>query len=151
MILIKENFKMKTSARNTLKGTVVTVIDGVVNSEVTLRLESGVTVYAIVTIESARLLGLVPGKTAYALIKSSWVILASADEKIITSARNRLCGVVSRIEKGAVNTEVALDFGNDNTLVAIITNESQNLLNFSIGSAACALIKASHVILAVEE
>lgn len=151
MILIKENFKMKTSARNTLKGTVVTVIDGVVNSEVTLRLESGVTVYAIVTIESARLLGLVPGKTAYALIKSSWVILTSADEEIITSARNRLCGVVSRIEKGAVNTEVALDFGNDNTLVAIITNESQNLLNFSIGSAACALIKASHVILAVEE
>lgn len=151
MILIKESFKMKTSARNTLKGIVVTVIDGVVNSEVTLRLESGVTVYAIVTIESARLLGLVPGKTAYALIKSSWVILTSADEEIITSARNRLCGVVSRIEKGAVNTEVALDFGNDNTLVAIITNESQNLLNFSIGSAACALIKASHVILAVEE
>ncbi|MFZ1767193.1 MAG: TOBE domain-containing protein [Candidatus Nitrotoga sp.] len=141
---------MKTSARNTLKGTVVTVIDGAVNSEVTLRLESGVTVYAIVTIESARLLGLAPGKAAYALIKSSWVILTLADEKIITSARNRLCGVVSRIEKGAVNTEVALDFGNDNTLVAIITNESQNLLQFSIGSPACALIKASNVLLAVD-
>lgn len=141
---------MKTSARNTLKGTVVTVIDGAVNSEVTLRLESGVTVYAIVTIESARLLGLVPGKAAYALIKSSWVILTLADEKIITSARNRLCGVVSRIKKGAVNTEVALDFGNDNTLVAIITNESQNLLKFSIGSPACALIKASNVLLAVD-
>ena len=141
---------MKTSARNTLKGTVVTVIDGAVNSEVTLRLESGVTVYAIVTIESARLLGLAPGKSAYALIKSSWVILTLADEKIITSARNRLCGVISRIEKGAVNTEVALDFGNDNTLVAIITNESQNLLKFSIGSPACALIKASNVLLAVD-
>ena len=142
---------MRTSARNTLKGVVETVIDGVVNSEVTLRLESGTAVYAIVTIESARLLDLVPGKVAYALIKSSWVILALADEKITTSARNRLCGVVSRIEKGAVNTEVAINLGNDNSLVSIITNESQNFLQFSIGSPACALIKASHVLLAVDE
>lgn len=142
---------MRTSARNTLKGIVETVIDGIVNSEVTLRLESGTAVYAIVTIESARLLGLVPGKIAYALIKSSWVILALADEKITTSARNRLCGVVSRIEKGAVNTEVAIDLGNDNSLVSIITNESQNLLKFLIGNPACALIKASHVLLAVDE
>ena len=142
---------MRTSARNTLKGIVETVIDGVVNSEVTLRLESGSTVYAIVTIESARLLGLVPGKVAYALIKSSWVILTLAHEKITTSARTRLCGVVSRIEKGAVNTEVAIDLGDDNSLVAIITNESQNLLQFSIGSPACALVKASHVLLAVDE
>lgn len=142
---------MKTSARNTLKGTVETVIDGAVNSEITLRLESSTAVCAIVTIESARSLGLVPGKAAYALIKSTWVILTSADEKIKTSARNRLCGVVSRIEKGAVNTEVVLNLGNDNTLAAIITNESQNLLQFSIGNPACALIKASHVLLAVDE
>lgn len=142
---------MNTSARNTLKGIVETVTDGVVNSEVTLRLASGVAVNAIVTIESARSLGLVPGKAAYALIKSSWVILTLADEKILTSARNRLCGTVSRVVKGAVNTEVVLDLGNNNTLAAIITNESQNLLKFSAGSPACALIKASHVILAVEE
>lgn len=91
--------KMKTSARNTLKGTVETVIHGVINSEIILRLKSGTAVCAIVTIESARLLGLVPGKAAYALIKSTWVILTLADEKFTTSARNRLCGVVSRIEK----------------------------------------------------
>ncbi|MFZ1547755.1 MAG: TOBE domain-containing protein, partial [Candidatus Nitrotoga sp.] len=63
---------------------------------------------------------------------------------------NRLCGVVGRIEKGAVNTEVALDLGNGNSLVSIITNESQNLLKFSIGSPACALIKASNILLAVD-
>ncbi|CAH1201014.1 DNA-binding domain of ModE / Molybdate-binding domain of ModE [Candidatus Nitrotoga sp. BS] len=142
---------MKTSARNTLKGTVETVIHGVINSEIILRLKSGAAVCAIVTIESARLLGLVPGKAAYALIKSTWVILTLADEKITTSARNRLCGVVSRIEKGAVNTEVVMDIGNDNTLAAIITNESQTLFKFSVGSPACALIKASHVLLAVDE
>ena len=134
-----------------MKGTVETVIDGVVNSEIILRLESGAAVCAIVTTKSARLLGLVPGKAACALIKSTWVILTLADKKIITSARNQLCGVVSRIEKGAVNTEVLLDLGNNNTLAAIITNESQNLLKFSVGSPACALIKASHVLLAIDE
>jgi len=141
---------MNTSARNTLKGTVETVTNGAINSEVTLRLASGAAVCAIVTIESARSLGLVPSKTAYALIKSSWVILTLANEKIATSARNRLCGTVSRVVKGAVNTEVVLDLGNDTTLAAIITNESQNLLQFSLGKPACALIKASHVILAVD-
>jgi len=77
--------------------------------------------------------------------------LTLADEKIATSARNRLCGVVSRIEKGVVNTEVVLDIGLDTGFAAMITNESQNLLKFSVGSPVCALVKASHVILAVEE
>lgn len=142
---------MKTSARNMLQGKVESVVGGAVNSEVTLRLGSGVAVVAIVTNESVQALGLVPGKVASALIKSSWVILTSADEKIVTSARNRLCGVVSRIEKGMVNTEVILDLGFDTSFVAMITNESQNLFNFSVGSPACGLVKASHVILAVEE
>lgn len=142
---------MKTSARNMLQGKVESVVVGAVNSEVTLRLDSDVAVVAIVTNESVHSLGLTPGKVASALIKSSWVILTSADEKIVTSARNRLCGVVSRIEKGAVNTEVVLDLGFDTSIVAMITNESQNLFKFAVGSPACALIKASHVILAVEE
>ena len=142
---------MKTSARNMLQGTVESVVAGAVNSEVTLRLASGVAVYAIITNESVQALGLAPGKVASALIKSSWVILTSADEKIVTSARNRLCGVVSRIEKGMVNTEVILDLGFNASFVAMITNESQNLFNFSVGSPACALVKASHVILAIEE
>jgi molybdate transport system regulatory protein len=142
---------LKTSARNMLQGKIESVVGGAVNSEVTLRLDNGVAVYAIVTNESVQTLGLAPGKVASALIKSSWAILTSADEKITTSARNRLCGVVSRIKKGMVNTEVVLDLGFDTSFVAMITNESQNLLKFSVGSPVCALVKASHVILAVEE
>ena len=141
---------MKTSARNMLQGKVESVVVGIVNSEVTLRLDSGMAVYAIITNESVQTLNLAPGKVASALIKSSWVILTSADETTATSARNRLCGVVSRIEQGAVNTEVVLDLGFNTSFVAMITNESQKLFKFSVGSPACALVKASHVILAVE-
>ena len=57
--------------------------------------------------------------------------------------------MVSRIEKRVVNTEVVLDIGIDTSFVAMITNESQNF--FSVRSPVCALVKASHVILAVEE
>ncbi|MEO6423051.1 MAG: TOBE domain-containing protein [Candidatus Nitrotoga sp.] len=145
-----KGIKIIISACNTLKGTVDAIVDGAVNSEVTLRLASGAIVYAVITIESVRSLGLVPGKTAYALFKPSWVLLTLTDEKFAMSARNRLCGTVSRVIKGAVNTEVILDLGNDNALAAIITNESQNWLQFSIGKSACGLIKASHVLLAID-
>jgi molybdate transport system regulatory protein len=134
-----------------LLGEVVSITKGAINSEVGLKLDNDMTMYAIVTNESVQALNLAPGKTASALIKSSWVILTSANEKLITSARNQLCGVVSRIKQGTVNTEVILDLGGNTSIVAMITNESQRLFKFYVGSPACALIKASHVILAVTE
>ena len=67
-----------------LQGKVESVVVGIVNSEVTLRLDSGMAVYAIITNESVQTLNLAPGKVASALIKSSWVILTSADETTAT-------------------------------------------------------------------
>ncbi len=142
---------MRTSARNMLKGRVESIAVGAVNSEVTLRLDNGVLIYSIITNESVTSLGLAPGRDATALIKSSWVILTAADEKIATSARNRLCGVVTKIDRGAVNAEVVMDLGYDTSFTAIITNESLDMLKLVVGSPACALVKASHVILAIEK
>ncbi len=67
---------MKLSARNMLKGKVVQVKPGMVNSEVILELPGGAQVVAIITKESAENLGLAPGKTAYAVIKASSVMIA---------------------------------------------------------------------------
>jgi molybdopterin-binding protein len=67
---------MKLSARNILKGKVVQVKPGVVNSEVTLELPGGAQVVAIITKESAENLALAAGKTAYAVIKASSVMIA---------------------------------------------------------------------------
>jgi molybdopterin-binding protein len=66
---------MKLSARNVLKGKIVKVIPGVVNSEVVLELSGGVQVVSIITKESAESLGLAVGKTAYAVIKASSVMI----------------------------------------------------------------------------
>jgi molybdopterin-binding protein len=68
---------MKLSARNILKGTVVKVVPGAVNSEVTLRLADGIEIVSIVSKASADHLGLKPGAPAYAIIKASNVILGA--------------------------------------------------------------------------
>ena len=66
---------MKISARNVLKGKVVTVTHGAVNSEIVLRLEGGAEVVSIITKDSAEALGLAPGKEAYAVIKASSIMM----------------------------------------------------------------------------
>lgn len=67
---------MKVSARNAIKGTVKQVIPGVVNTEVTLEIAPGVEVTAIITKSSAESLNIIEGKAAYAVIKSSDVLVA---------------------------------------------------------------------------
>jgi len=68
---------------------------------------------------------------------------------IKTSARNLLAGTVKKITPGAVNTEVILEVGGQE-IVSIITNESVKSLGLAVGGKAYAMIKASHVIVAVD-
>jgi molybdopterin-binding protein len=67
---------VKISARNALKGTVKSVVTGAVNDEVTIEIAPGVEVTAVITKSSAESLGLAAGKEAYAVIKSSDVMIA---------------------------------------------------------------------------
>lgn len=67
---------MKLSARNVLKGRIKQIIEGTVNSEVTIELPGGIPVVAIITKHSISSLGLAVGKDAYAVIKASSVMVA---------------------------------------------------------------------------
>lgn len=69
----------RTSARNCLSGTVSRYREGAVNGEVTLALEGGRSITAIVSNEGIRSLALTVGKPAYALVQASHVILAVND------------------------------------------------------------------------
>ena len=140
---------MQTSARNHLQGKVHAVHDGAVNTEVVLDLGEGQHLVAIVTKDSAHRLGLAAGKSAWALVKASWPILVKGAAPA-TSARNTLCGTVKAITTGAVNTEVVLGLKGGAELVVMITTGSEKTLGLKVGEAACALIKASHVILGVD-
>lgn len=147
---IIRSLTMKTSARNALRGIVSAVTDGQVNSEVTLKVSDTVEIVAIITKESVKDLGLAAGQEAMALIKSSFVILAAGDTPARTSARNCLVGTVVRHEVGAVNDEVVLDLGDGKTITATITRVSGEAMGLKLGDRAQALVKASHVILAVD-
>lgn len=68
-----------------------------------------------------------------------------------TSARNQLFGTISKIAKGAVNSEVELDIGSGNKIVAVITNDSVESLGFEVGEEAYAIIKASWILISKEK
>lgn len=68
---------MKLSARNVLKGTVKKVVQGEVNTEVTIELASGIEIVSIITKTAAASLGLAAGREAYAVIKASNVMIAT--------------------------------------------------------------------------
>jgi molybdopterin-binding protein len=67
---------MKLSARNILKGVVVQVVKGAVNSEVIIELPGGAQIVSVITNSSVESLGLKKGKEAYAVIKASNVMIA---------------------------------------------------------------------------
>jgi molybdate transport system regulatory protein len=140
---------MQTSARNALRGTVTRITDGAVNAEVSLGVAGGVEIVAIVTRESVAALRLAVGRPAIALIKSSFVVLAKG-EGLVTSARNQIRGVVSARVDGAVSSEITLSIAEGKTLTATITRESAEAMGLKVGEPLTALIKAPHVILAVE-
>ncbi len=67
---------MKLSARNILKGKIIKLVKGAVNSEVTIQLPGGEQIVSIITNASVNSLGLDVGNDAYAVIKASSVMVA---------------------------------------------------------------------------
>ena len=136
---------MITSARNTIYGTINAINKGAINSEISLDIgEQNLSV--IITNESVVAMDCKLGEEAYALIKSSAIIL-SKEKPYRISARNILKLKVSDVKVGAVNVEVLMQSSNNNTIVAQVTEESSEKLDIKIGDEIFAIIKASQVIL----
>ena len=66
---------MKLSARNQLKGKVVSIEKGAVNGIVSIELKGGDVVTATISLNSIKELGLEVGKDAYAVIKATSVMV----------------------------------------------------------------------------
>lgn len=67
------------------------------------------------------------------------------------SARNVLKGTVTGIVHGAVNTEVTVKVADGVELVSIITKASATSLGLAVGKPAYVIIKASNVMVGVDE
>jgi molybdate transport system regulatory protein len=78
-VLLSTDPQLRTTARNQLWGRVSRVHEGPVNSAVTIALEGGRTVNAIVTRDSVGSLGLAEGTAACALFEATSVLLINLD------------------------------------------------------------------------
>lgn len=67
------------------------------------------------------------------------------------SARNQLKGRVINIETGAVNSIVSIDIGGGNIVVSTISKSSVEELNIAVGSIVYAIVKATSVMVGVDE
>jgi molybdopterin-binding protein len=67
---------LKVSSRNLLKGVVTEIVRGAVNSEVTLEIVHRVKLTSVITRVSAEELELAVGEEAYAVIKSTDIVIA---------------------------------------------------------------------------
>jgi molybdate transport system regulatory protein len=141
---------MRTSARNQFRGTIKTVRKGTVNTDVILDVGDGLEIFANITNEAVEDLGLKPGRNALALIKASFVLL-SPDPKPRISARNQLRGKVIEIIPGSVNSVVKIQLAGKRVITAVVTDDALNELGIKVGTACNALVKASHVLIAVND
>ena len=66
------------------------------------------------------------------------------------STRNRLPGTVVEIVKGEAATKVSLQVGDDH-VVALITTESADELGLEVGQRVTALVKATDMMILVDE
>lgn len=140
---------MKISARNSLSGTVTAITKGAVNAEIAINLEGQETIISVITNASVERLGLEKGKSAFAIIKASDVMVGKNVEGAKLSARNVLAGKVTNLEDGAVNSEVGIQLPGGTVLVASITKESVKALDLKRGDLVNAIVKASHVLVGV--
>ena len=142
---------LRTSARNQLAGTIAEVRTGAVNAVLALALPGGEDrIHATLTMASLRELKLKKGVPAVALIKAPSVFIAADDASALTlSVRNALRGTVTRIQTGAVNTEVQARLAGGQTMVAMLSDDSVQRLALRVGMPVRLLFQESSVILGV--
>jgi molybdopterin-binding protein len=67
------------------------------------------------------------------------------------SARNVLKGTVKNVVPGAVNTEITVELPGGAQVVSIITKSSAEALNLAAGKGVYVVVKASNVMIALED
>lgn len=138
---------MKISARNILKGHVVSIAPGAINSEVDIELNNGGQIVAIITNGSVHKLKLAVGRPVVALVKASSVLVMTDASGYTLSARNVLAGKVSSVRSGPISSEVGIALPGGATIHATITHDAVEELGIKEGQEASAIFKASSVIL----
>ena len=67
------------------------------------------------------------------------------------SARNQIKGTVTEVKKGATTSHVRVDIGNGQIITSAITNEAVDELGIKARDRVTVVVKASDVMIGVED
>jgi len=141
---------VKISARNTFIGIVSSICRSALYAEVTLALNGGLRLTAVVSNAAIDNLKLTTGMEAYAIVKASSVIVATGlHNNARAIAGNIFSGTIASISQGAATTEVDIKTDGGIIISADITQGNSSSLGIKTGDYVCALFQASNVILGV--
>ncbi len=138
---------MQISARNKILATITAINKGMVNTVISLEAPHGTELSSVISNYSVHEMQLKVQESVTAFFKASHVMIATG-EVLNISARNKLKGVIAKIEAGAVNSEINVTLLNGDKVVAIITNESAKELDLKDGKEVIVVIKSSDVMIA---
>ncbi|MBN2895516.1 MAG: TOBE domain-containing protein [Campylobacterales bacterium] len=133
---------LTTSARNQLHAKVESIEIHGLRGMIELRLTCNALIRADITLASIHSMGLTVGSDAYAIIKSSDVILSKSAGALTC---NVFEGTIASIERCDESAEVVLSIGEGVNIVGA----TKALEGLAVGMSAYALIETRHVIVGV--
>ncbi|MGE4555714.1 MAG: TOBE domain-containing protein [Desulfovibrionaceae bacterium] len=139
----------RTSARNCFFGRITNIERGDIQSAVRLLSVGGHELTAIITNGSLERLNFRVGSFATAAVKATWVTVSKTDD-LANSAVNRFPGVIERITRGRLTTEVLVHLSDGVEVCSIITEGSRSALDLAEGLNVWVTFNAFEVILNAE-
>jgi len=98
----------KTSARNAFFGKISRIRRGDIQTLIEIASVSGYKVVAVITNDSVSRLGLRAGSMVIAEVKAPWVVVYKGDKEPNSDAQNSFRGIVQRITRGKVTSEIVV-------------------------------------------
>ena len=134
------------SARNQISGRVTEIQSGPAMTVVTVAAD-GHTIVSAITSHAAKELGLKKNDSVVALVKSTETIIAKGDAGAMKiSARNKVSGRVTDIQKGAAMASVTINAGQWN-ITSAVTRHAVDELQLTQGDQITVLFKSTEVML----
>lgn len=146
-VLLFQRLVVKTSARNQLFGKVISILQGSVSVEITIKLKGNEQIITTISVPDLQELNLTLNSDVLLLLNSSEIMLATVDNPKQFSARNYLACHVIQIREDIIYAEVTLLFAGGEMLIATITKQSLHNLDLENGMRVFAVFKTNAPIL----
>lgn len=147
---VEKESRRKTSARNAFFGKVHRIQKGDVQATIEIASVGGYIVNAVITNHSLARLGLKRGRLVMAEIKAPWMMLYMGDEEPKSTAENIFRGMVYRITRGQVTSEVVVRIPDGTELCSIITEQSAKQVGLKENDSLWVAFNAFAVVLHVD-